>query len=71
VELIASSTKNVTTVTTLTRATPQVIRCACTVCGAHTNAVKTFRLTGSCPNCGSYELSPIEGAAPLGGPIAA
>jgi Zn finger protein HypA/HybF involved in hydrogenase expression len=68
VELTASPTRNVPTVA---RITPQVVRCACTICGSHTNAVKAYRLTGNCPNCGSYELSPIEGAAPLGSPISA
>ena len=66
-EIIASPTQDVPP---LARIAPQVIRCACDVCGAHTNAVKTFRITGSCANCGSYELTPIEGAAPLGGPVA-
>jgi Zn finger protein HypA/HybF involved in hydrogenase expression len=50
---------------------PQVVRCACAVCGAHTNAMKTFRITGSCPNCGSFDLQQVQGAAPVGGPIAA
>lgn len=55
----------------VSRPTPQLVRCACVACGTHTNAVRTFRITGSCSNCGSFELEPIEGAAPLGGPIAA
>jgi hypothetical protein len=50
---------------------PQVVRCACAVCGTHTNAVKTFRITGSCPNCGSFDLAQVDGAAPVDGPIAA
>jgi len=53
------------------RPTPQLVRCACVDCGTHTNAVQTFRLTGSCANCGSFELVPIAGAEPLGGPVAA
>jgi len=53
------------------RPTPQLVRCACVECGTHTNAVQTFRLTGSCSNCGSFELVPIDGAEPLGGPVAA
>ena len=53
------------------RPAPQLVRCACESCGSHTNAMRTFRITGSCPNCGSFELTPIEGAEPLGGPIAA
>lgn len=53
------------------RPTPQLVRCACVQCGTHTNAVRTFRLTGSCSNCGSFELVPIDGAEPLGGPVAA
>ena len=53
------------------RPVPQVVRCACAVCGTHTNALKSFRVTGSCANCGSFDLHPVEGAAPLGGPLAA
>jgi hypothetical protein len=53
------------------RARAQVVRCACTVCGTHTNAIKTFRVTGSCSNCGSFDLVQVEGAEPLGGPLAA
>ena len=45
------------------RPQPQVVRCACAVCGAHTNAVKAFRITGSCPNCGSFDLTPIVARA--------
>jgi hypothetical protein len=53
------------------RPAPQLVRCACAECGTHTNAVQTFRLIGSCSNCGSFELVPIDGAEPLGGPVAA
>lgn len=45
---------------------PRVVRCVCAVCGAHTNALKTFRVSGSCPNCGSFDLAAIEGADPMG-----
>jgi hypothetical protein len=55
----------------IARPTPQLVRCACVQCGTHTNAVRTFRLTGSCSNCGSFDLVPIDGAEPLGGPVAA
>ena len=48
------------------RPQPEVVRCACAICGAHCNAVRAFRVTGSCPNCGSFELTPMDGAAPLG-----
>jgi Zn finger protein HypA/HybF involved in hydrogenase expression len=41
---------------------PRVVRCACEVCGAHTNALWTFRVGGSCPTCGSFRLAPIAGA---------
>jgi Zn finger protein HypA/HybF involved in hydrogenase expression len=41
---------------------PRVVRCACEHCGAHTNAVWTFRVAGSCPTCGSFRLAPLEGA---------
>ena len=57
--------------TAVARPTPQLVRCACVECGTHTNAVQTFRLTGSCSNCGSFDLVPIDGAEPLGGPVAA
>jgi Zn finger protein HypA/HybF involved in hydrogenase expression len=40
----------------------RVVRCACEQCGAHTNAVWSFRVGGSCPTCGSFRLAPIEGA---------
>jgi Zn finger protein HypA/HybF involved in hydrogenase expression len=39
-----------------------VVRCACEQCGAHTNAVWSFRVGGSCPTCGSFRLAPIQGA---------
>ena len=38
-----------------------VVRCSCEVCGTHTNAVKAFRIAGSCPNCGSFRLVPGRG----------
>jgi Zn finger protein HypA/HybF involved in hydrogenase expression len=41
---------------------PRVVRCACEQCGAHTNAVSSFRVGGSCPTCGSFRLVPIQGA---------
>jgi hypothetical protein len=63
--------KSVNDASSVARPAPQLIRCACVVCGTHTNAVQTFRLTGSCSNCGSFELVPIDGAEPLGGPVAA
>ena len=50
----------------------QIVRCSCEVCGTHTNAVKAFRVAGSCANCGSFRLVPVDGAEPLGGaPLAA
>jgi hypothetical protein len=53
------------------RVRAHVVRCACAICGTHTNALKSFRIAGSCSNCGSFELVPVEGAEPLGGPMAA
>ena len=54
------------------RVQAHIVRCACEVCGTHTNAVKAFRIAGSCPNCGSFRLAPVDGAEPLGGaPLAA
>jgi hypothetical protein len=41
---------------------PRVVRAACESCGAHTNALWTFRIAGSCPTCGSFRLAPIDGA---------
>jgi hypothetical protein len=46
---------------------PRVVRCACEQCGAHTNAVFTFRVAGSCPTCGSFRLVPLEGAELMDG----
>jgi hypothetical protein len=46
---------------------PRVVRCACEQCGAHTNAVWTFRVGGSCPTCGSFRLVPLEGAELMDG----
>ena len=40
----------------------RVVRCACEVCGAHTNAVWTFHVGGSCPTCGSSRLVALQGA---------
>jgi Zn finger protein HypA/HybF involved in hydrogenase expression len=48
---------------------PRVVRCACEQCGAHTNAVWTFRVGGSCPTCGSFRLVPLEGAELMDGPL--
>jgi Zn finger protein HypA/HybF involved in hydrogenase expression len=39
-----------------------VVRCACEQCGAHTNALWSLRVGGSCPTCGSFRLTPIKGA---------
>jgi Zn finger protein HypA/HybF involved in hydrogenase expression len=47
---------------TVTSVPPRVVRCACEHCGAHTNAIATYRVGGSCPTCGSYRLTIIEGA---------
>ena len=47
---------------------PRLVRCACEQCGAHTNAVWTFRVGGSCPTCGSFRLAPLEGAELMDGP---
>jgi hypothetical protein len=46
---------------------PRIVRCACESCGAHTNAVWTFRVAGSCRTCGSFRLAPIDGAEPMDG----
>ena len=49
----------------------ELVRCACAQCGTHANAIREHRMTGSCPNCGSFDLRVIEGAEPLGIPTAA
>lgn len=41
---------------------PRLTRCECLTCGAHTNAVAARRVHGTCPNCGSAQLVPVEGA---------
>ncbi len=41
---------------------PRVVRCACQQCGAHTNALRMFRASASCPTCGSFRLVPLDGA---------
>ena len=38
---------------------PRAMRCACQACGAHTIATVGYKVAGNCPNCGSYELSPV------------
>jgi len=39
------------------------VRCACDRCGTHVMATRTWHLTGSCENCGSFALTPIEPAS--------
>jgi Zn finger protein HypA/HybF involved in hydrogenase expression len=46
---------------TVTPIMPRLVRCTCEECGAHTNAVWTFRVGGSCPTCGSFRLAALEG----------
>lgn len=41
---------------------PRLTRCECQNCGAHSNAVAARRVHGSCPNCGSTQLVPVQGA---------
>lgn len=36
-------------------------RCACGRCGAHTFTNVGFTVGGSCPNCGSFDLVPVDG----------
>jgi hypothetical protein len=45
----------------------RLVRCACEACGAHINAVWSFRVGGSCPTCGSFRLVPVAGAAVMTG----
>ena len=47
---------------------PRLVRCRCEQCGAHTNAVWTFRVAGSCPTCGSFRLAALEGAELMDAP---
>ncbi len=36
------------------------VRCSCDHCGAHVMATRSWHLTGSCENCGGFELTPVE-----------
>jgi hypothetical protein len=38
------------------------VRCECRRCGVHTVTDVGFRVAGSCCNCGSFELVPVEEA---------
>jgi hypothetical protein len=40
----------------------QRMRCACRHCGVHTVTNVGYTVAGHCPNCGSYELTPISAA---------
>jgi len=37
------------------------VRCRCLVCGAHAYARPDVPLSGTCGNCGSFQLEPIDG----------
>jgi hypothetical protein len=52
---------------TVTELPVRLVRCACEACGAHINAVWSFRVGGSCPTCGSFRLVPVAGAAVMTG----
>ncbi len=39
------------------------VRCSCDHCGAHVMATRSWHLTGSCENCGGFELTPVEPAS--------
>ncbi len=50
------------------------VRCACERCGAHLMATRSWHLTGSCQNCGSFALralEPASGVEPVGASSAA
>ncbi len=36
------------------------VRCACDRCGTHVMALRSWHLTGSCENCGSCALTPLD-----------
>jgi len=38
------------------------VRCTCDRCGTHVIASRSWRLTGSCENCGGFALTPLEPA---------
>jgi hypothetical protein len=40
----------------------RLVRCECSGCGAHTNAIAVTGASTICPNCGIPGLVPVEGA---------
>jgi Zn finger protein HypA/HybF involved in hydrogenase expression len=40
----------------------RLVRCECHSCGAHSNAIASWTVESSCPNCGAPGLVPVEGA---------
>jgi ribosomal protein S27AE len=38
-------------------------RCACGRCGAHTFTNVGYKVAGSCPNCGSFDLARVHPAS--------
>jgi len=40
----------------------RLVRCECRRCGAHSNAIASWTVETSCPNCGAPGLVPVEGA---------
>jgi hypothetical protein len=41
---------------------PRLVRCECSDCGAHSNAIVTSEVHASCTNCGASRLLPVQGA---------
>lgn len=37
----------------------QNVRCACRECGSHLVGWRGYTLSGSCGNCGSYDVKPV------------
>jgi Zn finger protein HypA/HybF involved in hydrogenase expression len=35
-------------------------RCECRNCGVHTMASVGYKVAGTCPNCGSFDMVPVD-----------
>jgi hypothetical protein len=42
---------------------PRLVRCECSDCGTHSNAIVTTGTRAGCTNCGGARLVPVKGAS--------
>jgi hypothetical protein len=40
--------------------TLRTARCECRNCGVHTMAAVGYKVAGACPNCGSFDMAPVD-----------